>query len=284
MAPKLSIITAVHNSLAMNRLYWSALSKNTTSSFELIVVDNHSTDGSETFFKKLSETHPDQVTYIRNEKNQSYPASQIQGMRYARAPIYCFLNNDLWMPWGWNEAFERKLEWNTSCVLSPTGQEAQPRQSQSDFLKAKWRRLTFQSRIWKALLFKSEEQRLWKSLEWMYGDLENFKSPTAKSPDFPGIKGDCVVFHRDLLRILPNPWDEAIEAADWNLYLQLAKFHEKDVFVPLPMVLTSVYVHHFGRYSAKQKFEPLHQTFRRIEEVYSSEEIRRLWWGFSLPA
>jgi GT2 family glycosyltransferase len=52
---KLSVITAIHNGLSMNRLFWKALSENTSTPFELIIIDNHSSDGSEIFFKQLSD-------------------------------------------------------------------------------------------------------------------------------------------------------------------------------------------------------------------------------------
>jgi len=47
--PKISIITAVYNQLAMNQIYWENLKKNTQHPFELIVIDNASTDASADF-------------------------------------------------------------------------------------------------------------------------------------------------------------------------------------------------------------------------------------------
>ena len=46
----LSIIVAVHNQLAMNRLFWRHLSANTENEWELIVIDNGSSDGSGCLF------------------------------------------------------------------------------------------------------------------------------------------------------------------------------------------------------------------------------------------
>lgn len=284
MSKPLSIITAVHNSLAMNRLYWEMLVANTTTHFQLVVIDNHSTDGSEEFFLKLSQrARGPKVTYVRNEKNQSYPASQNQGMQHAQHPILCFLNNDIWLEKGWNENFVTELDANRYQVLSPSGQEAQPTQALSDALKKRWKRTIALSKVWKTLFLKSEEERLWWCLTFMYGKLDPFVSPTPRVPSFNGIKGDAVVFHQDLLSILPDPWDERIEASDWHLYLTVAKLHEASKYIPLPKVLTSVYCHHFGRYSAKQKFEPLDVKFLKLEEVWKEADIRRLWWGYQLP-
>lgn len=281
----LSIITAIHNSLSMNQLYWGCISKNTTSPFELIVVDNHSTDGSETFFKDLS-LKDKRVVYLRNEFNQLYPVSQNQGMREAKYPILCFLNNDIWLPKGWNEPFEKKLKENSLYVLSPSGQEAQRTQAHSDYLKNKWKRATLLSRVWAKLLGKTELERLWQSLKWMYGDLEKFVSPTLEpNGTMDGIKGDAVIFHKELLAKCPGIWDERIEAADWHLYLTLAKMHETDPNIPLPQVLLSVYGHHFGRYSARQTYEPMRDTSKKVslESIWDAPTIQRLWWGTKLP-
>ncbi len=202
----LSIITAIHNGLPMNRLYWKALSGNTAAPFELIVIDNHSTDGSEKFFKGLMEKNEkanQKVVYIRNEFNQSYPRSQIQGMRVAQNEILCFLNNDIWMPKQWELPFQTRLKQNPLLILSPSGQEAQPTQKRSNELKASWKWVLFFSKVWKQVLGKGEEERLWKALEWMYDSLESFKNPTVSHKEtMNGIKGDSVVCHRDLPKTL----------------------------------------------------------------------------------
>ncbi len=287
--PSLSIITAVHNGLAMNQIYWETLCQNTSVPFELILVDNHSTDGSENYFRKLAENPGEnhRVVYLRSETNQSYPASQIQGMAKASADVLVFLNNDVWMPAGWELPFLSALEENPYLVLSPSGQEAQPAQRLSDSLKNRWRRVTWISKVWQKISRISEKERLLASVRWMYGDLEHFESPTPEREPghMPGIKGDCVVFHKKLLQKLPEPWNVRIEAADWHLYLSVADLHERDPEVPLPRVLFSSYVHHFGRYSARQKFEPLNltQPFLSIAEVWGDAAVRRLWWGYRLP-
>jgi glycosyltransferase involved in cell wall biosynthesis len=46
----ISIIVAVHNQLAMNQLFWQHLRANTQGEWELVVIDNGSTDRSGDFF------------------------------------------------------------------------------------------------------------------------------------------------------------------------------------------------------------------------------------------
>jgi hypothetical protein len=121
----------------------------------------------------------------------------------------------------------------------------------------------------------------------MYGDLGNFSNPTPQvAPGFfNGIKGDAVCFTKSFCKKLNFVWDERIQAADWHLYLTVAACHEKDPSVPLPRILLESYAHHFGRYSARQEFEPLtvDNPSMKIEDVWTPEEMKRLWWGNALP-
>lgn len=47
----ISIITSIYNQRSMNELFYKSLIENTHNHFELIVVDNKSTDGSAEFFQ-----------------------------------------------------------------------------------------------------------------------------------------------------------------------------------------------------------------------------------------
>lgn len=286
MVPRLSIITAIHNALTLNQFYWEMLCQNTPTLFELIVIDNHSTDGSDSFFQKLSEIDS-RVVYLRNEFNQSYPVSQIQGLKKARAPLWCFLNNDIWLPKGWSAPFERFLEQNPLQLLSPCGQEAQPRQAFSDALKQKWKRTEKTSKLWNLISRGGESAHLNRSLRWMYGTLDPFAVPLGVQthPPFIGLNGNAVLFHQSLYEKLPSLWDPRIEAADWHLYLTVAAAHEKDPTIPLPLVLCSVYAHHFGRYTTRRKPELMvkPRDSMRLEQFWGQPTIERLWWGNYLP-
>jgi glycosyltransferase involved in cell wall biosynthesis len=287
--PRLSIITAIHNALPMNRFYWEVLSQHTRVPFELIVVDNHSTDGSETFFQALARDtlpHGQQVVYLRNEFNQSYPASQNQGLRCARADILCFFNNDIWMPREWHTPFEALLAQDPCLVLSPSGQEAQPTRRAISQLMRRWKRTVLFSKVWRIARGRSEMARLWKMLEWMYGDMEHFRSPTVvrDARTIPGINGSAVIFHRTLLHTVPGIWDERFHAADWHLYLTMAQLHERDPQVPLPQIVLDCYMHHFVRYTTKQKYEPYHTGHLvGLHACWTESDIQRLWWGRHLP-
>ena len=47
----LSIIVAVHNQLGHDQLFFEGICRYTTGPYEVIVVDNHSADGSAEFFE-----------------------------------------------------------------------------------------------------------------------------------------------------------------------------------------------------------------------------------------
>ncbi len=165
----ISIITAIHNALPMNQLFWKALSQNTETPFELVLVDNHSTDGSQNFFRELSESRlraGQEVTYLRNETNRTYPASQNQGRRAAKHDILVFMNNDVWVPKGWEKAIVAALEENPYLVVSPSGQEAQPRQSLSDNLKSRWKRASLLAHAWRVFTRADEEAAVEEGKNW----------------------------------------------------------------------------------------------------------------------
>src|SRR5947208_13580 len=71
----ISIITAVYNQLAVNRLFVENLRRYTHHPYELIIIDNGSTDGSAEFFEQQG------ATVIRNGANYSYPHCQNQGIK-----------------------------------------------------------------------------------------------------------------------------------------------------------------------------------------------------------
>ena len=59
----LSIIVAVHNQIGHNRLFLEGIGRYTTGPYEVVVIDNHSTDGSAEFFESQG------CRVIRNASN-----------------------------------------------------------------------------------------------------------------------------------------------------------------------------------------------------------------------
>ncbi len=101
--PKVSIIIPVFNKVELTRKCVEEIQKNTPEElYELIIVDNGSTDGTKEFLKWL-ETNFKNVKIIINEKNLGFAKACNQGANVASTDYLLFLNNDTEPLKGWLE-------------------------------------------------------------------------------------------------------------------------------------------------------------------------------------
>ena len=101
-----SVIIPVWNRCELTRDCIEALTKTTEGlSWELIVVDNHSTDGTGAFLSALEGD----VQIIRNQENLGFARACNQGAQAARGKYVVFLNNDTVPLQGWLSALVAKL-------------------------------------------------------------------------------------------------------------------------------------------------------------------------------
>lgn len=92
-----SIIIPVFNQIQFTKRCHEFIKKNTPRDcYEIVVVDNHSTDGTEEFLSKLED-----VKVIRNETNLGFAKACNQGARAAAYEFILFLNNDVEVQQGW---------------------------------------------------------------------------------------------------------------------------------------------------------------------------------------
>ncbi len=77
--------------------------------FEVIVVDNSSTDGTEEFLRQAVGRYPN-LSWIRNKENLRFARACNQGARKSRGKYLVFLNNDTEPLPGWLEAGIDRLE------------------------------------------------------------------------------------------------------------------------------------------------------------------------------
>ena len=94
---KLSIITLTFNKLEYTKKYIKSLYKY-TSDFELILVDNGSTDGTVEFIKSLPY---DNIKTIFNSENLGFSKGNNQGIDIAEGEYIGFLNNDILLSPNW---------------------------------------------------------------------------------------------------------------------------------------------------------------------------------------
>ena len=101
---KLSIITLTYNNLSYTKKFIESLYKY-TQDFELIIVDNGSTDGTVEYLKTLNS-----VKLILNKENLGFSKGNNQGIGIAEGEYIGFLNNDILLYPNWFEEIEKVFE------------------------------------------------------------------------------------------------------------------------------------------------------------------------------
>ncbi len=241
---KLSVIVAVHNQLPMNRVFADSLERSSDLAHELVVVDNASTDGSREFFASRG------ATVVANDGNYSYPHCQNQGIAAARGDVLAFLNNDLVLPPHWDARLLETMEANGLDVVTPCGIENAEDGDATRRLRRRWSWIKNPS----LRLFGAGERSLLRMHRWMYGDWERFSEERYQRFRHrvkEGFVGCCVLQTRRALERL-GPWDERVQAADFDLYIR-SKKRSLDVGDVRPChIALDVFVHHYIRLTMKK--------------------------------
>jgi GT2 family glycosyltransferase len=96
-----SIIVPCWNQLSFTLLCLEALFRHTRPPWELIVVDNGSTDGTGLYLAGVRDSVSVPVTLIGNERNVGFPRAINQGLEAAAGEYLVLLNNDAIVTEGW---------------------------------------------------------------------------------------------------------------------------------------------------------------------------------------
>lgn len=269
--PKLSIIVAVHNQLGHNQLFLEGIQRYTTGPYEVIVVDNHSTDGSAEFFEANG------CRVIRNDRNLCYPESMNLGSRVASGEFLCHINNDLYVAPNWNGFLIEAMEQQGLDAVSPLGLEVMSTPALTDWMHDRW------NCIGRGRLSSGRSiAELRTMLRKMYGDWEAVSREICnryRGELFEGINGSCVMGRQSLLNKI-GYLDEQIQNADWDFYLTLRKREQEIGDVRRCMVVGGSFVHHFIRATIKGKPRPFgcYHPRRMIDEKWGKAEQVRLWY------
>jgi FkbM family methyltransferase len=99
-----SIVILTHNQLEYTRQCVDSIRRYTDEAYELIFVDNASTDGTGDYLRSLSG-----VKVITNPENRGFPAAANQGIQAAAGRQVLLLNNDTVVTTGWLQRLLRTL-------------------------------------------------------------------------------------------------------------------------------------------------------------------------------
>lgn len=117
--PRASVVVLTHDNLAFSRMCIASILENTEyPNYELILVDNASTDGSVEELQRLGR----EVKLVRaffNDLNTGFGPGNNQGLREATGDVLVLLNNDTIVPPGWLTRLARHLEDPTIGLIGP---------------------------------------------------------------------------------------------------------------------------------------------------------------------
>jgi GT2 family glycosyltransferase len=145
--PLASIVVISFESLVYTRLCVETVLANTRApAFELIVVENGSSDGSREYLEALA-ARDSRLRLLANEQNAGFPAACNQGLAIARGEHLVLLNSDTMVPAGWLSRLVSCLIEDEAALVGPVtnriGNEAEvltDYDTYGDFLREAGRR------------------------------------------------------------------------------------------------------------------------------------------------
>lgn len=261
----ISIITAVRNHLAMNRLYVEKLKQYSSLPYELIVIDNASTDGSAEFFEAEG------ATVVRNRGNYSYPHCQNQGIQLAQYDLFAFFNNDLIVCPGWDQLLTSILREQQLDFISPASNDRVENTAATRQIVKRWKYVKYPMRF----LFGDGYRSLKAMHHLMYGNWEQYcrrrlkRFGTSVIEDF---SGSCLLASRSGMDKMGGAWDERVQAADFDMYMQVRRRSLNAGDIRPMQVATGVFFHHYSRLTLRSRH---YQPFEDAQSLISIEQK----WG-----
>jgi GT2 family glycosyltransferase len=118
--PRASLVVVTYDNLAFSRMCLASILENTEyPNFEVLIVDNGSTDGSVAEFQRLQRDIPN-VRAFFNDRNLGLAPALNLGFREATGDILVILNNDIIVPRGWLTRLSRHLTDPALGLIGPS--------------------------------------------------------------------------------------------------------------------------------------------------------------------
>ncbi|MDT0688477.1 glycosyltransferase [Salegentibacter sp. F188] len=246
----ISIITGIYNQKSMNELFYQTLVENTYHPFELIIVDNNSTDGSKEFFAQK-----DNVVLIENNGNYNYPYCQNIGLKKAKHELVCFFNNDILVSSNWDVKVMEilKKEKNIKVLSVATNDHVESKPAQKKIAR-KWKKIKYPIQT----IFGNNKMALKLMAYLMYGEFQKFAEKRFSKWGYQlieGYSGSAIISTKKFMESI-ELWDERIQAADYDLFNRVKKISLTDSSVSPIALALGIYFHHFQRLTYKTKFPP----------------------------
>lgn len=111
---ELSLIIVNYNSRPFLEKNLATLTANTTLPYEIIIIDNHSTDGSLPWLHTLEIPH---TRVLINDQNVGYTAACNQGLKLATGRFLVTMNADVVVPPSWDSRLAWHLVHHPSALL-----------------------------------------------------------------------------------------------------------------------------------------------------------------------
>ncbi|MFD1599222.1 glycosyltransferase [Halobellus rarus] len=106
----ISVIVPVYNDAEGIQTTLNALVSQTTNNYEVLPVDNNSTDKTGDVIAEFVTDYPDVIRPFEETDIQSSYAARNTGVKYAEGDVILFLDADMWVPDTWIEEMMAALE------------------------------------------------------------------------------------------------------------------------------------------------------------------------------
>lgn len=251
--PLVSIIIVTFNNVEYTRFcIWSIYAKTIHPNFELIIVDNASTDGTREYLNSLKEKW-NNIKIIINDKNLGFAAANNIGIKESKGSYIIFLNNDTIVTRGWISGLIKYLRGPEVGIVGPVtnsiGNEARIEVSYKNLIEE----LTYQNILEMGLFAKRYSSR-----------------NRGVSFDIPVLALYCAAIRREMIDkigLLDERFSIGMfEDDDYCMRIRNAGFKV--------ICAEDVFIHHFGGLSFfKLVPEEYHRIFNENRKKYE------LKWG-----
>jgi len=240
--PRASIVVVTHDHLPVTKLCLESVIRNTAHpNHELIVVDNHSSDGTQAYLRYLTSRYS-HVRIALNPTNRGFAGANNQGIALSTGEHLVLLNNDTIVPPGWSSRLLRHLRAPSVGMVGPVT-NAIGNEAQIDVPYETW----------------SEMEAFARAHTWAHD---------GQVADIKVLAMFCVALRRDTYEKI-GPLDEQFgigmfEDDDYALRLRQRGYRV--------ICAADVFVHHFGKVTFKDlirrgDYEALFEANRRRYEA-----------------